>query len=31
MEVHPAPKSKKEEIFELVQKQLQQVLAFKQA
>jgi hypothetical protein len=31
MEVHPTPKSKKEEIFELVQKQLQQVLAFKQA
>jgi hypothetical protein len=31
MEVHPAPKSKREEVLELVNKQVHQVLAFKQA
>ena len=31
MEVHPAPKSKREEVFELINKQIHQVLAFKQA
>jgi hypothetical protein len=31
MEVHPAPKSKREEILELVTKQVHQVIGFKQA
>ena len=31
MEVHPAPKAKREEVLEIVNKQVHQVLSFKQA